>query len=55
MIRTEIGLHQLFKAQAAETPNGVALAFGNEQITYAQLDQATDALGAHLRQLWCID
>ena len=49
MIRTEIGLHQLFKAQAAETPDGVAIAFGNEQITYAQLDQATDALGAYLR------
>ena len=49
MIRTEIGLHQLFKAQAAETPDGVAIAFGNEQITYAQLDQATDALGAYLK------
>ena len=48
MIRTEIGLHQLFKAQAAETPDGVAIAFGNEQITYAPLAQATDALGAYL-------
>ena len=43
------GLHQLFKAQATETPDTPAIAFGAEQTSYAQLDQATDALGAYLR------
>ena len=47
---TESGLHQLFRAQAAETPNDLAIVFRNEQMTYAQLNQATDALGAYLRR-----
>ena len=46
----ESGLHQLFKAQATATPNTPAIAFGAEQTSYAQLDQATDALGAYLRR-----
>ena len=46
----ESGLHQLFRAQAAETPNDLAIVFRNEQMTYAQLDQATDALGAYLQR-----
>ena len=46
----ESGLHQLFKAQAAETPDSPAIVFGDEQTSYAQLDQATDSLGAHLRR-----
>ena len=44
------GLHQLFKAQATETPDTPAIVFGAEQTSYAQLDQATDALGAYLRR-----
>ena len=44
------GLHQLFKAQATETPDHPAIAFGDEQTSYAQLDRATDALGAYLRR-----
>ena len=46
----ESGLHQLFKAQAMETPDTPAIVFGAEQTSYAQLDQATDALGAYLRR-----
>ena len=46
----ESGLAQLFKAQAAETPDNVAIVFRDEKISYAQLDQATDALGAYLRR-----
>ena len=46
----ESGLHQLFRAQAAETPDAVAIVFRNEQISYAQLDLATDALGAYLQR-----
>ena len=43
-------MHQLFKAQATETPDTPAIVFGAEQTSYAQLDQATDALGAYLRR-----
>ena len=46
----ESGLHQLFKAQAMETPDTPAIVFGAEQTSYAQLDQTTDALGAYLRR-----
>ena len=50
MNSAESGVHQLFKAQATATPNTPAIAFGAEQTSYAQLDQATDALGAYLRR-----
>ena len=50
MNSAESGLHQLFKAQATETPDTPAIVFGSEQTSYAQLDQATDALGAYLRR-----
>ena len=50
MNSAESGLHQLFKAQATETPDTPAIVFGAEQTSYAQLDQATDALGAYLRR-----
>ena len=35
---------------AAETPDNAAIVFRDEQMSYAQLDQATDALGAYLRR-----
>ena len=44
------GLHQLFNAQATATPDTPAIVFGAEQTSYAQLDQATDDLGAYLRR-----
>ena len=50
MNSAERGLRQLFKAQAMETPDTPAIVFGAEQTSYAQLDQATDALGAYLRR-----
>ncbi len=49
MNSAEIGLHQLFKAQATETLDTPAIVFGAEQTSYEQLDQATDDLGAYLR------
>ena len=48
MNSAESGLHQLFKAQAARTPDQPAIVFRGERTSYAQLDQATDALGAYL-------
>ena len=50
MNSAESGLHQLFKAQATETPDTAAIVFGAEQTSYARLDQATDDLGAYLRR-----
>ena len=49
MVSAEIGLHQLFTTQAAKTPDSLALVFRDRQTSYAELDQATDALGAYLR------
>ena len=48
MISEERGLHQLFRAQAARTRDTPAIVFRNERISYGQLDQETDALGACL-------
>ena len=49
MNSAESALHQLFKAQAEETPDNPAIVFGDEQTSYEQLDLATDSLGAYLR------
>ena len=49
MNSVERSLHDLFKAQAIETPDEPAIVFGHEQISYSQLNQATDALGAYFR------
>ena len=49
MNSVESGLHDLFRTQAAETPDGLAIVAGHEQTSYFQLDQATDSLGAYLR------
>ena len=49
MNSTAGSLHQLFKAQAAETPDNPAMVFRGKPTSYAQLDQETDALGAYLR------
>ncbi|MDE2861021.1 MAG: thioester reductase domain-containing protein [Chloroflexota bacterium] len=48
MNSSESGLVHLFKAQAAATPDEVAIVFPGEEMSYSQLDQATDALGAYL-------
>ena len=45
----ESGLVHLFKAQAAATPDVTAIVSSGEEMSYAQLDQVTDALGAYLR------
>ena len=42
-------LSDLFKAQAAETPDGLAMVSGHEETSYSQLDQTTDSLAAYLR------
>ncbi|EPH43046.1 non-ribosomal peptide synthetase [Streptomyces aurantiacus] len=42
-------LHELVAAQAARTPDAIAVHCGEESLTYAELDRAADKLAARLR------
>jgi amino acid adenylation domain-containing protein len=42
-------LHWIFEAQAARTPDAVALVYRAQQITYAELNRRADQLAGHLR------
>ncbi|MFG3490885.1 amino acid adenylation domain-containing protein [Streptomyces sp. NPDC047972] len=44
----EGALHELFAAQAARTPDAVALVCGEHETTYRDLDRASDAFAARL-------
>lgn len=46
-----ICLHQLFENQVRRTPDAVALIFGEESLTYAQLDARANVLAHHLQRL----
>ena len=41
----EACIHHLFEAQAKKTPDTVALAFGNQQLTYRELDELLRLMG----------
>jgi amino acid adenylation domain-containing protein len=45
------GVHDLFVAQAERVPDAVALAFGDESVTYGELNARTNRLAHHLRHL----
>ncbi len=47
----ELCVHQLFEEQAARTPDAVAAAFGDESLTYRQLNERSNQLATHLRTL----
>jgi amino acid adenylation domain-containing protein len=44
-------VHELFEAQAGETPEATALVFGEEQLTYAELNRRANQLACHLKGL----
>ncbi|MEW5925947.1 MAG: amino acid adenylation domain-containing protein [Gemmatimonadota bacterium] len=44
-------VHELFAEQAARAPGAVALTFGSESVTYAELDRRSDALARRLAAL----
>ncbi len=43
--------HELFEAQAAKTPDAVAVEFENEQLTYRKLNERANELAERLRSL----
>ncbi|HDQ71832.1 MAG TPA: amino acid adenylation domain-containing protein, partial [Chloroflexi bacterium] len=43
--------HELFEAQAAQTPDAVAVIFEDQYLTYRQLDRRANQLARHLRSL----
>jgi amino acid adenylation domain-containing protein/non-ribosomal peptide synthase protein (TIGR01720 family) len=43
------GIHELFEAQTARTPDAIALAFGTRQVSYRELNRRADCLANHLR------
>ncbi|MET0395230.1 MAG: non-ribosomal peptide synthase/polyketide synthase, partial [Longimicrobiaceae bacterium] len=45
----ELGAHELFARQAARTPDAVAVAAGDRELTYAELDRRVEALARLLR------
>src|SRR6201999_2451574 len=44
-------LHQLFEAQVARTPDSIALYFGQERLTYRELNARANQLARHLRAM----
>ncbi|MBW4636662.1 MAG: amino acid adenylation domain-containing protein [Gloeocapsa sp. UFS-A4-WI-NPMV-4B04] len=47
----ELCIHQLFEAQAARTPDAVAVVFGDQKLTYRELNQRANQLADYLQQL----
>lgn len=44
-------VHQLFEALATQTPNAIAVVFGNESLTYGELERRANQLANHLIRL----
>ncbi|MFK0730407.1 MAG: condensation domain-containing protein, partial [Gloeotrichia echinulata HAB0833] len=48
---TDKCIHQLFESQVEKTPDAVAVLFGNQQLTYRELNQQANQLAHHLQTL----
>src|SRR3984885_9703567 len=46
----ETCLHELFEKQVEQTPKAVALVFGNQELTYQELDARANQLGHYLQK-----
>jgi amino acid adenylation domain-containing protein len=44
-------IHQLFEAQVEQTPDAIALAFEQQQLSYSELNRHANQLAHHLQQL----
>ena len=47
----ELCVHEVFEAQAARTPDEIALVFEEEQLTWSELNFRADQLAGHLQKL----
>jgi amino acid adenylation domain-containing protein len=47
----EVRLHELFERQVAKTPSAIALVFGEQKLSYAELNRKANQLGHYLRKL----
>jgi len=47
----DLCIHQLFEAQVERTPDAIAIVFGDEQLTYIELNRRTNQLADYLRTL----
>lgn len=50
-LRADACIHELIAAQAARTPDAIALAFEDQQLSYRELDARGNQLAHHLRAL----
>jgi len=48
--RQDLCLHEMFEQQALRTPQATAAVFGDERISYRELNLRAEALAAHLRR-----
>jgi amino acid adenylation domain-containing protein len=46
----ELALHELFETQAAARPDAVAVIFGREEVTYAELEARANRVARHLQK-----
>ncbi|WP_394841998.1 amino acid adenylation domain-containing protein [Pendulispora brunnea] len=46
----QVCFHRIFEARAAESPEAVAVVYGDARLTYAELDARASRLARHLRQ-----
>jgi amino acid adenylation domain-containing protein len=44
-------VHELFEEQARRTPDSIAVVFGEQQLTYAELNRRTDQIACRLRAM----
>jgi non-ribosomal peptide synthetase component F len=51
ILSQDVCVHQLFERQVERTPDAIAVVFGNQKITYRQLNQRSNQLAYHLRKL----
>ncbi|MCG8363957.1 MAG: amino acid adenylation domain-containing protein [Pseudanabaenales cyanobacterium] len=47
----DLCIHQLVEAQVEQTPDAIALVFGNQQLTYQELNHQANQLAHHLQTL----
>ena len=49
---TDITIHELFQRQAQQTPNNIAAAYEDRELTYKELNQQSNQLARHIRKTY---